>query len=289
MRIVVTGATGKLGRLVISHLLDSRVRPQEIIAVGRSVERITDLAERGVIVRAADYNDPASLDAAFAGADRLLLISGSEVGSRRAQHRNAVDAAVRAGIGFIAYTSVANVRTSTLMLAPEHLETEQAIEASGIPHAFLRNSWYLENYTDQMPTYLEHGIAGAAGEGRVSPATRSDYAAAAAAVIAGQDRSTRAYELGGDGFTLAELATVVADAAGRPVAYHDMPETAYRELLMGVGLPEAAAMVYADADRGIAEGELYVDPADLARLIGRAPTSPADAVRAALATGSAAA
>jgi NAD(P)H dehydrogenase (quinone) len=286
MRIVVTGATGKLGRLAVEHLLDRGVPAREIVAAGRAVERIADLAARGVAVVAADYDDPASLDLAFAGADRLLLISSSAVGGRRSQHRNAVDAAVRAGIGFIVYTSIANVRRSTLVLAPEHLETELMIEASGIPHAFLRHSWYLENYADQVPSYLAHGITGAAGVGRVSPATRSDYAEAAAAVVSGADLTSRAYELGGGAFTLAELAATVSEAAGRPVAYRDLPVAAYRDMLVGAGVPEGAAAVYADADRGIAQGELYVDQRVLADLIGHAPTTLAEAVAAAVERGS---
>jgi NAD(P)H dehydrogenase (quinone) len=283
MRIVVTGATGHLGRLAIEDLLNRGIPASDIIAVGRAVDRIADLAARGVDVRAADLDDPATLDRAFSGADRLLLVSSSEVGRRVPQHRNAVDAAARVGVGFIVYTSIANVRGSSMIIAGEHLATEQVIEASGIPFAFLRNSWYLENYTAQIPTYLAHGVAGAAGSGKVSAATRADYAAAAAAVVSGSDTSSRAYELGGSPFTLHELAAEIAAQAGRSVEYHDMPEAAYRDLLVSVGLPQPAAAVYADADRGIAAGDLFVDGADLANLIGRPPTPLAEAVREVLA------
>jgi NAD(P)H dehydrogenase (quinone) len=228
-------------------------------------------------------DEPASLDAAFAGAERLLFVSGSEVGRRIPQHRNVVDAALRAGIGFIAYTSIANVRRSSLILAGEHLATERLVEASGIPHVFLRNSLYVEDYTAQIPRYLALGIAGAAGNGRVSAATRADYAAAAAAVVSGSDLSTRACELGGAAFTMTELAAEIAGQTGRPIAYHDMPEAAFRDLLVGAGVPEPAAAVFADIDRGIAEGDLFVEGTDLATLIGRAPTPLEVAVRTALA------
>jgi NAD(P)H dehydrogenase (quinone) len=279
MSFVITGATGNLGRLVVEDLLGRGVEPSQIVAVGRSVERIADLAARGVIVRPADYGDPASLDAAFAGAERVLLVSGSEVGQRLAQHRTAVDAIVRSGAGFVAYTSFPHAPTNSIGLAGEHRETEALFGATGLHHAFLRNSWYLENYLGQIPTYLAHGIAGSARNGRVSAALRRDFAAAAAAVLVDPPAGDRAYQLGGAGFTMAELAAELSAQTGRDVAYHDLPQEAYVELLLGAGLPEPVATMFADADRGIAEGELFVAGDDLATLIGRAPTSLSDAIR----------
>ncbi|MFN8620875.1 MAG: SDR family oxidoreductase [Chloroflexota bacterium] len=279
MSIVVTGATGNLGRLVIEDLLQRGVEPGAIVAVGRSVDRIADLAARGIVVRAADYTDPASLDAAFAGAERVLLVSGSEVGQRFDQHRNAVEAIVRSGATFLAYTSFPHAPTNTIGLAAEHAATEALIVATGLHHAFLRNSWYLENYLGQVPTYLAHGIAGCAGDGRVSGALRRDYAAAAAAVLATPPGGDRAYELGGSGFTMAELAAELSAQTGRSVSYVDLPEDAYAQMLIGVGLPEPVATMFADADRGISEGELFVAGDDLATLIGRPPVSLADAIR----------
>ena len=181
MSYVVTGATGHLGRLVIDGLLDRGVPAGGIIAAGRDITKIKDLADRGVRVLAIDYDDPASLDAAFRGADRILLVSASEPGRRAQQHRNAIDAAERAGAGLLAYTSIANAGTTTLRLAAEHQATEAALRASGVSYVLLRNSWYIENYTAQLPAILERGLlAGSAGDGRVSAATRADYAAAAA-------------------------------------------------------------------------------------------------------------
>jgi NAD(P)H dehydrogenase (quinone) len=282
MSIVVTGATGHLGRLVVESLLERGVPAAEIVATGRRVENLADLAERGVVVRPADYADPASLRAAFAGAEKLLLVSGSEVGQREAQHANAIAAAKDAGVGLVAYTSILRADTSSLLLAAEHLATEQALAASGIPHVLLRNSWYIENYTAQLPVYLEHGIAGAAGGGRVSAATRADYAEAAAAVLTGEGHAGAVYELGGRPFSMVDLAEAVSAVAGRPVPYVDLPVEQYQAVLVGAGLPEPLAAVFADGDRGVAQGELFDDGDDLEKLIGRAPTSLTDALAAAV-------
>jgi NAD(P)H dehydrogenase (quinone) len=283
MSIVVTGATGHLGRLAVEALVERGVPAADVVATGRRTETLTDLAERGVVVRTADYDDEASLEEALAGADRLLLVSGSEVGQRVRQHGNAIAAARAAGVGFIAYTSIAHADTSTLLLAEEHRATEQLLAEAGVPHALLRNSWYTENYTAQLPVYLEHGIAGAAGDGAVSAATRADYAAAAAAVVATDGHAGAVYELGGAPFTMAELAQVVSLATGRTVTYTDLPVEQYQRVLVAAGLPEPAAAVFADGDRGVAAGELLVEGDDLARLLGRAPTSLPEAVAAAVA------
>jgi NAD(P)H dehydrogenase (quinone) len=283
MSIAVTGATGHLGRLAVEALLQRGVPAADVVATGRRTETLADLADRGVVVRAADYDDEASLEEAFAGADRLLLVSGSEVGQRVRQHGNAVAAARAAGVGFIAYTSIAHADTSTLLLAQEHRATEQLLAGAGVPHALLRNSWYTENYTGQLPVHLEHGITGAAGDGAVSAATRADYAAAAAAVVATDGHAGAVYELGGAPFTMTELAQVVSAATGRTVTYTDLPVERYQQVLVAAGLPEPVAAVLADGDRGVAAGELLVEGDDLARLLGRAPTSLPEAVAAAVA------
>ena len=180
MSVVITGATGHLGRLVVENLLQQDV--QGIVAAGRDTTKIKDLADRGVPVRVIDYDDPSTLDEAFRGAAKVLLISASEAGQRTRQHGHAIDAARRAGVGLVAYTSIANADTSTLRLAEEHQATEAALRASGLDYVLLRNSWYIENYTAQIPAILQRGsLAGSAGDGRVSAATRADYAAAAAA------------------------------------------------------------------------------------------------------------
>ncbi len=284
MSYVITGATGHLGRLVTEELLSRGIAAGDVTATGRDITKVKDLADRGVRVLAIDYDDPASLDAAFRGADRILLISASEPGRRARQHENAIDAAARAGAGLLAYTSIANAGTTTMRLAAEHQATEAALRASGLTYVLLRNGWYVENYTAQVPAILQRGsLAGSAGDGRVSAATRADYAAAAAAVLTADGHESRAYELGGDeAFTLAELAAEIGAQAGQPVSYLDLPEDEYARLLTGAGLPEAAAVTLADADRGLARGDLFVDSGDLSRLIGRPTTPLRDAVAAAL-------
>lgn len=281
MSIVVTGATGQLGRLIIESLLGRGVPADQIVAVGRDTDRLADLAGRGVVTVRADYDDPESLQAAFAGADKLMFVSGSEVGRRVVQHGNVVTAAKEAGVGQIVYTSIAKADSSSLVLAAEHKATEQLIQDSGLPYVFLRNSWYLENYTAQLPTYLQHGVAGAADDGRVSAATRADYAEAAAVVLTTEGHTNRVYELGGAPFTLTELAAEISRQTGSTVSYLDLPVDKYTELLVAAGLPEGYAAVLADGDRGLAQGELEVGD-DLAKLLGRAPTTLAEAIRAAL-------
>ena len=283
MSIVVTGATGHLGRLVVESLLNRGVPADQIIATGRRTETLADLAERGVVVQRADFDDAASLREAFTGAERLLLVSGSEPGRRIEQHGNAIEAAKAAGLRHIAYTSIVRADTSSLLLAADHRGTEELLAASGVPHTLLRNAWYFENYTTRLPVYLEHGIVGSVGTARISAAARADYAEAAAAVLTGEGHEGAIYELGGASFTMAELAEVVSTATGRTVTYTDLPVQQYAQVLVAAGLPEPVAAVFADGDRGAAAGELLVDGSDLEKLIERTPTPLADVVTAAAA------
>ncbi|WP_431975208.1 SDR family oxidoreductase [Micromonospora haikouensis] len=281
MSIVVTGATGHLGQLIVAALLRRGVPAGEIVALGRDAGKLADLAGHGVNTRQVDYTDPESLRTAFAGADKLMFVSGSEVGQRATQHHNVVAAAREAGVGLVVYTSIANADRSGMILAGEHLATEREITASGLPYVILRNGWYLENYTGQLPTYLQFGVTGAAGDGRVSAATRADFAEAAAAALTGAAETNRVYELGGAAFTLTELAEEVSRQTGRAVGYTDLPAEKLTEVLVSAGLPEGFAAVLADSDLGLARGELYVEGDDLAKLIGREPTTLAEALRAA--------
>lgn len=281
--IVITGATGNLGQHVIASLLKS-VPAANIIAAVRNPAKAADLAARGVQVRQADYNDGASLDAAFKGATKILLISSSEVGQRAQQHQNVIDAAKRAGVSLLAYTSVLRADTSPLGLAAEHVITEAAIRASGLPYSFLRNGWYLENHTEHLAPVLEHGVVlGAAQNGRFSSAARADYAAAAAAVLTA-DKPQAIYELAGDqGFTLAEYAAEVARQSGKAIVYKDLPQADFKAALVSVGVPEGFADLLADSDAGTAKGGLEDHGKQLSALIGRPTTILLDAVKAALA------
>ena len=284
MTILVTGASGHLGRLVVESLLERGVPAQDVVATARDLDSIADLAAKGVVVRRADYTDPASLKDAFAGVDKALLVSSSAIGQRAEQHRNVIDAAADAAVSLLAYTSIAKADSTSMLLAGEHQETEQYLLASGLPVAILRNNWYIENYTGQIATALEHGaVLGAAGNGRVSAATRADYAAAAAAVLTLDDQAGKVYELGGTPFTLAEYAAELSTQTGTPVVYQDLPTDEYAAVLVGAGLPDAVATIYADSDRGIKAGDLLVDSGHLEQLIGRPSTPLADAIQAQLA------
>jgi NAD(P)H dehydrogenase (quinone) len=284
MTIAVTGASGPFGRHAIEVLLRRGIPADQIVAIVRDPAKAGDLRERGVTVRRGDYSDPASLRAALAGADRLLFVSGSEVGQRIAQHQAVADAAREAGVSLVAYTSSPKADTSDMVLAEEHRATEGALIASGVPYVFLRNGWYVENYTRQLPVILEHGLIGAAGDGRISAAARGDLAEAAAVVVAsGDGHQNRVYELGGPSFTLAGLAAEIGRQSGRDVGYTDLSEDAYAKALVDAGVPAEAAAVYADSDRAAAKGALYIEGDDLERLLGRPATPWPEVIRAALA------
>jgi NAD(P)H dehydrogenase (quinone) len=280
--IVVTGATGHLGRLVIASLLKN-VPPSNIIAAARNGEKARDLAAMGVQVRIADYNDPPAWDAVLQRADKVLLISSSELGRRVKQHSSVIDAAMRADVKLLAYTSILHADTQPLALAAEHKETEALIRASGIPFVLLRNSWYTESYTAGIPNALVRGaLYGCAGSGRISSAARADYAEAAAAVLIRENQEGQIYELAGDAaFTMAELAAEISRQAGRKIVYVDMPEAEYRSALVKAGLPDAVAALIADSDRGVSKGALFDDSHQLSRLISR-PTTPMAASVAAI-------
>jgi NAD(P)H dehydrogenase (quinone) len=284
--IVVTGATGHLGRLVVESLLQRGVPADQIVAVGRNTDKIVDLAERGVQVRHADFDAPETLVPAFEGAEKLLLVSGNELGRRVPQHRNAVEAAKAAGVPLIVYTSAPKADSTPMRLADEHRATEELIRASGLPFVFLRNSWYLEIYTQQIPTNLEHGaVIGSAGDGRISGASRADFAEAAAAVLAADParHAGQVYELGGDeAFTLSDLADEITRQSGTKVVYQDLPPEEYRKALEGFGIPPEMAAVLVDVDQRIPEGALYVPTGHLSGLIGRPATTLAAAVARAL-------
>jgi len=281
--IVVTGATGKLGRLVVEALL-KKVPAADVVAAVRSPEKAADLAARGVQVRHADYARPETLAAALAGAEKVLLISSSEVGRRAAQHAAVIAAAQAAGVALLAYTSVLHAEHSRLALAAEHAVTEAALRTSGLGWTFLRNGWYLENYTENLGPALAHGaLVGCAGNGRIAAAARADYAEAAVAVLTGADQAGRIHELAGDvPFTMAELAAEVSRQAGQPIAWRDLPPEAYRDVLASAGVPAPFAALLVDADLGITRGELDDATGTLRRLIGRPTTTLAEAVKAGL-------
>ncbi|MGC5039376.1 NAD(P)H-binding protein [Streptomyces sp. DT190] len=282
MSIVVTGATGHLGRHVVEQLLE-KVPAEQITAVVRDAAKAADLAGRGVRIARADYNSPASFDGLFSAGDKVLLISGNEFAKGRVQqHKVVIDAAGAAGVALLAYTSAPGSLTAAL--ADDHRGTEELLLGSGVPYALLRNGWYHENYTENLAPVLEHdAVVAAAGEGRVSSASRADYAAAAVAVLTGEGHENKTYELGGDTpWSFAEYAAELSRQTGREIAYQAVSVEALTSILTGAGLPEPVARMLAGVDASIEKGELVVSTGDLSRLIGR-PTAPlSEAVAAAL-------
>lgn len=281
MTIAVTGSTGQLGRLVIEKL-KARVPAGEIVALARDPAKAADL---GVTVRVADYARPETLAPALAGVDTLLLISSDAIGQRVAQHAAVIDAAKAAGVKRIAYTSILRADASPLALADEHKATEALILASGLPYVLLRNGWYTENYTGSLAGAVAAGaMIGASGEGRISAATRADYAEAAAVVLSTPDAGDQVYELAGDtAFTRADLAAEVSRQTGKTIPYSDLPEAEYARILESFGLPAPFAAILAQSDVGAAQGGLFDDGRKLSSLIGRPTTPLAIAVAAALA------
>ncbi|MFD7705070.1 SDR family oxidoreductase [Streptomyces caelestis] len=282
MSIVVTGATGHLGRHVVDQLLE-KVPAEQITAVVRSAEKAADLAGRGVRIAVADYNAPETFDGLFAAGDKVLLISGNEFDKGRVgQHRVVIDAAKAAGVALLAYTSAPGSLTAAL--ADDHRGTEEALLGSGVPYVLLRNGWYHENYTENLAPVLEHSaVVAAAGEGRISSASRADYAAAAVAVLTGEGHENTTYELGGDeAWGFAEYAAELSRQTGREIAYTPVTPEALTGILAGAGVPGPMAAVLAGVDASIEKGELVVDSGDLSRLAGRPTTPLAEAVAAAL-------
>lgn len=273
--ILITGASGQLGSLVLSELLKTTPVDQ-IAALVRRPEAAAEIEAQGVTVRKGDYTDTAALSAAMEGIEKLLLISSSEIGQRTPQHRNVIDAAKGAGVSLIAYTSLLHADSSPLALAEEHVATEAYLAESGIPHVLLRNGWYTENNVGNAPVAIEHGTyIGAIGAGRISGAARADYAAAAAAVLtADEAQAGKVYELAGDAsYSLADLAAETSKLAEKPVAYTDLPQADYAGALVQAGLPEGFAAILADSDVGAAKGALEENGKALSALIGR-PTTP---------------
>ena len=280
----ITGATGRLGQLVITALLRT-VPAAETAALVRTPAKASDFAAKGVVIREADYSRPETLGPAMSGIDKLLLISGNEVGRRVPQHKAVIDAAKAAGVKLIVYTSVLRADTSPLGVAEEHRQTEALLKASGLPYVLLRNGWYTENYTASIPTALQQGvILGSTGDGRIAAAARADYAEAAAAVLtAEQDQRERTYELAGDeAFTMAEFAAELSRQSGKVVVYRDLPEAEYKAALAAGGLPDAVAAMLARSSAVASRGALFDDSHQLSRLIGRPTTPFKDAIAAAL-------
>lgn len=279
--IAVTGATGQLGSLIIEHLV-ARGAASDLVALARNPGKGADL---GVPVRLFDYSRPETLAPALEGIDTLLLVSGSEVGQRAAQHANVIAAAKQAGVGHIVYTSLLHADTSPISLAEEHRQTEAELKASGLGVTILRNGWYTENYTGSLPQAVAGGaVVGSVGDGKVATASRADLAEAAAIVALDADaHKGKVYELAGAPYTLGDLAAEAARQSGKPVAYKHLSAEQHIEFLQGAGLPAPVAQTISAANAHAAKGALFDDSGDLETLLGRPATPLSEAVRSALA------
>lgn len=269
--IAITGATGQLGRLVVDRL-KTKVPAAQLVALVRSPAKA---AELGISTRTADYVQPQTLAAALAGIDTLLLISSNEIGQRAAQHRNVIEAAKKARVKRIVYTSLLRADSSTLSLAAEHRDTESLLALADIPFTVLRNGWYSENYTGSVKGALAGGaFIGSAGAGKISSATRADYADAAVAVLTQPGHVGKTYELAGDeAYTLEDLAAEISRQTGKAIPYKNLPEADYAAALAGFGLPAGLAQAIAGWDIAAAGGALFDSGRQLSKLIGR-PTTP---------------
>jgi NAD(P)H dehydrogenase (quinone) len=284
MTIVVTGATGHLGKSIVEHLVARGVTPADIVAGGRSTEKLQALADSGVRTAVIDYTRPETLTEALTGADTLILVSSSEVGQRVEQHRNAIDAAVAAGVTHLVYTSAPKADTSELVLAPEHKATEELIRASGIPATILRNGWYTENYVGALQQADATGVLlTSAGDGLVSSASRTDYAEAAAVVVAEDGHAGSVYELSGDvAWNQQQLADTFAEILGKPVELKSVSSEEHLAILKDAGLDDGTAGFVVALDANTRDGLLGETSGDLSRLIGHPTTPLIDGLRAAL-------
>lgn len=281
MKTGITGATGQLGCLVVEKLKERGVSSDSLVALVRTPAKAADLQ---IEARAFDYSKPETLVESLKGIDHLLLISGSEIGQRIAQHANVIEAAKKANVKWIVYTSLLHADTSSLNLAEEHLATEKALKASGIAYTILRNGWYTENYTGSVAGAVAGGaFIGSAGDGKISSATRADLAEAAAVVLAGPVQDGKVYELAGDEtYTLSDLAAEISRQTGKTIPYKNLSEAEYANALKGFGLPEGLAQAIAGWDIGASKNDLFDDGKELSKLIGRPTTPLSEAVKEAL-------
>lgn len=271
MKIAITGATGQLGRLAIEKLKE-RTEKENLIALVRNTEKAKDL---GIETRLFDYAKPEILADSLQGIDSLFLISSSEIGQRETQHKNVINAAKEAGVKWIVYTSLLHASTSDMALAPEHVATEKALQESGLNFTILRNGWYTENYAGSIPGSIQAGaFIGSAESGKISSATREDYAEAAAVVLTTEGHENKIYELAGDiAYTLADLAAEVSKQIGKEIPYVNLSEADFTAALVKIGLPEGFAQILADSDAKAAHGALFSDDKTLSKLLNR-PTTP---------------
>ncbi len=280
MKIGITGASGQLGRIVIEKL-KSRTSPGQIVGLVRNPSKTPDA---GVELRQFDYNEPDQMVTSLKGIDRLLLISSNDLQFRLKQHRNVIAAAKKAGVTSLVFTSILHADTTTLVLGPDYLATEQAVHDSGLSYAILRHAWYTENYLEGLSHAVSAGeVHGSAGEGKISAATREDLAEADAVILLSEDLGNKTYELPGDeAFTLASFAETLGEVSGKTIVYKNHPIEEYADILIQSGLPAPVAQFLAGTHGPTEKNELYDDSRQLSKLIGRKTTSLKQAIQRAL-------
>ena len=283
MKYAITGATGRFGQSAI-HTLLQHVAASDIVALARNTEKAQQILPAGLDIRPGAYEDVEQLTASLQGVDKLLFIS-SQPGaamSRPDQHQNLIQAAKAAGVSFIAYTSFPHAQTATAVLASDHKFTEQAIEAAGIQHAFLRNDWYLENEIDTLKAAQSgQAFVYSAADGRAGWALEHDYAEAAANVLL-IDQPKAVYEFAGQPHTYAELAQATAEATGAQFDVVSVTDAEYEAGLEKVGLDAGTAALVTSFQTLIRDGNLDVQSSDLPDVLGRPLLPLADAVKVVL-------
>jgi NAD(P)H dehydrogenase (quinone) len=281
MKTGVTGATGQLGQLVVKKLKEKGLA-ENVVALVRSTQKA---AELGIEAREFDYNSPDKLADALKGIDKLILISGNELGQRATQHANVIEASKKAGVKWVVYTSLLHADTSTLSLAAEHFATEKTLQTSGLSYTILRNGWYTENYTGSVQGALAGGaFIGSAGNGKISSAARADFADAIAEVVTSEGHQDKTYELAGDdSYTLADLAAEISKQSTKAIPYNNLPEIEYAKILKSFGVPEMYADAIASWDVAASKGDLLDESHQLSKLIGKPTTPLAETVKVALA------
>jgi NAD(P)H dehydrogenase (quinone) len=284
--LLVTGASGHLGSRVLAHLIEThRLDPQRIAAVTRTPAKLEALAGRGVSVRAGSFDDPASLDRAFAGIDRLLLVSTDALdrpGRRLEQHLIAIDAATRAGVTRILYTSMPTAARSSLSLAKDHLGTEQALARSGVAYTVLGNNWYFENLFHSLPAALKSGHwYSSAADGRIGYISREDCARVAAALLSSDDALDTYYEVAGEaGLRTVDIASIVTEVTGKRLEVVHVTDAQLTQGLLAAGVPEPFANLFTEFDRATREGDLAATSDVVRRVTGRSPDALRDFIGA---------
>lgn len=272
--IFVTGASGHLGRAIVDHLLAKGVAASRIVAGTRNPDKLADLAAKGVAVRQADFDDPAGLEKAFAGAGTVLVISTDALdgaGTRLRQHKTAIAAAAKAGAKRLAYTSLPVPDTSKVSFAPDHFQSEQAIKATGLPYTIFRDNWYAENLFMSLPQALASGQwYTSSGSGRTAYVSRDDIAAAIAGALANPPTESATYTLAGpEALTNAEIAALASKILGKTIQVVDLTDEQLAGGMKAAGVPEAYIPTFVSFDAATRAGDLALVTDDVEKLSGR--------------------